>query len=271
MSLISAGYTRKKNIIKQKNKSLYHFFIILGLLISPILILFVPLPGALIIEAKSPFSVLIGISFFTILGGIESIVYWNTWTKKELLFFQLLTSKGLLIRDHFKCFIEKHIFYHVVVLSAFIRVEPSYKWTVYLIILYILIFFVFTVTYFTYKNYKVKSFNISNSELKIIWKLSSLYITGEILLKYFLILIVSSLSVIFQNNITDKSVMIYFSLLFFIVSFFLLHSIFKALKFNIARYKSMNFLISKLMFSHIIKINLVLFFYIISDVSIFKF
>ena len=123
--MISLAIRRKKQLFKENNASLYRLLLIIIFFLAPVLLIFAPLPGYLLGEGEHLSGKLLATSFFIFLAFIESFVYWNLWSRKELLYLDYIHGKYNMLSKHIMSFVPSCIFYFIFVFSAFFRVSIS--------------------------------------------------------------------------------------------------------------------------------------------------
>ena len=145
--MIHLANKRKVENYKKSHQSLYKLLTILFLLFSPLILMFAPLPGYLLIHHKHVIPVTLSTVFFILLFVAESVVYWRHWSRAELLFFTSINTNFRPLVKHFESFIQTIVVTHIFIWGALFKVDFTVGLMIYLTLMYSLVFLVFFFVY----------------------------------------------------------------------------------------------------------------------------
>lgn len=252
---------RKKLLFRESNVALYRLLTILAFFIGPILLIFAPLPGFLLLDGKHLNAKIFAISFFIFLSFIESFVYWSFWSRRELLYLSYIQGKYVALSRHLVHFSTTRIFFLFFVFSVFFKVPVSINSIFYVLGCYFLLFLTFIVCY----EIKVQFVEKQLKSLSILTfiKLATLPLINGVKTRGVFLTIILSISLLFQYSSIEFKSLHYFLTIFLFIIFFVFYSIYKIVDLNIQKqstflkYISLNFYF---LYKNLIKIMLALLF-----------
>ena len=238
-SLYSVALKRKKHAFKNNNVGLYKFLMLFYIFIGPIFLIFARLPGYLLIHNNGhAISLILALVFFIFLALLESFLYWFFWSRQELLYFISIKGKFLLLREHWRCFFKRSLFFHLFVFAVFFKINFSLNSIIYIFFCYSIILAMFILTY----EIKMIPFG-SNKRIEMPSftagiKLISLLFANGVKTRLLLIALILVFSFFLKLNNKNVEALRYFSLIFSFTSLYLLSSIFNLMLKNIDLYKN---------------------------------
>jgi hypothetical protein len=229
--MISLATKRKKQLFKESNVSLYRLLFVIVCLITPILLIFAPLPGYLLNESEYLSVKLFAVSFFIFLSFTESFLYWRFWSRKELLYLIYLQGKNSTLVKYAMHFTFTRTFFFIFVFSAFFKVQVSIASLLYVFACYSLLLLTFIIFY----EFKIRTVQqqIKSFNLLLLIKLAGLSFTNGVKTRGVFVVAILSLSFLFQHRLIEFDVLSYYLITFFFLISFLFYSISKVVNMNI--------------------------------------
>ncbi len=225
---------RKREVFKKNNQSLFNLIVVVITLSSPVLILFAPVPGFLLLNKTQMIeSIAAGAFIFFILAVLESLHYWLYWKKEEIEYLNYVSSPQQVIKDSFISLLKSSIIFHAAVISTFVRAPEVSPYSImsFLVLTYPLLFLVFVMTY---KN-KLKGRGL-DINVPVHLKTLSLLLKGGLIIKLLCLGVLTLTNYIVTSAISNEEAKMFSFLIFSGICLFLSYIIYDTFNINLKTY-----------------------------------
>ncbi|ADN77836.1 hypothetical protein Fbal_3640 [Ferrimonas balearica DSM 9799] len=241
--------SRRKPNIKPDSGSLAIFLTII--LISPLVMFFIPVPGYIILSENQIHTKIICIAVYIAFGFGESVYYLSSWNREEIIYFVYSYGKRRTAIKFAITFFSQGLIYHFIVLSPFfvdssIEMNPVYISLAYLGLLVILLINL---------NLKIRGFNISFKIDYLSIKLLLIGLSSDMIPSAVALVTASIIYLWIKSAIPINEMYAFYALFISIVNLLLVISIIRKMKSNLNAHRHFinvtnPFLFKKIMLCH---------------------
>lgn len=262
--MIHLANKRKVENYKKSHQSLYKLITVLFLLLSPLILIFAPLPGYLLIHPTHYIPAIFSTVFFILLFATESIVYWRHWTRAELQFFKSINANSRALVEHFESFIQTSVVTHIFIWGALFKADFTVWLMIYLTLIYTLVFIVFIFIYWL--RFELSTSIVSRFKAVRVIKLLTMVLGHGVYLRATILFVILFTSHTLQANGVDEETFGYFAIVFFVLILYFHQGILQLVLLNLSNYKNFLLMLSPVLWRqlHVMLVIIMLIFFTVS-------